>query len=62
MCGRFTLSTPPEKLAKQFELPEVPLLEPRYNIAPSQAVAVVRVSMEDEERMLEMMRWGLIPS
>ncbi len=61
MCGRFTLAVPAETLAKQFELPEVPDLEPRYNIAPSQAVAVVRVDTEAEQRMLEMMRWGLIP-
>ncbi len=61
MCGRFTLTVKPETIAKQFELAEPPELEPRYNIAPSQAVPVVRVKMEAEERILEMMRWGLIP-
>jgi putative SOS response-associated peptidase YedK len=61
MCGRFTLAAPAETLARQFELPEVPVLEPHYNIAPTQAVAVVRLELDREERMLELMRWGLIP-
>lgn len=61
MCGRFTLAVPAEALARQFELPEVPVLEPHYNIAPTQAVAVVRLELDREERLLELMRWGLIP-
>ena len=42
MCGRYTLKTRAEVLAEHFELPEVPWFEPRYNIAPTQPVAVVR--------------------
>jgi putative SOS response-associated peptidase YedK len=61
MCGRYTLTTPVGKLAEEFEitgpLPEVPA---RYNIAPTQEVAAVLT--EDDERHLEMLRWGLIPS
>jgi putative SOS response-associated peptidase YedK len=44
-----------------FELPYVPPLEPRYNIAPTQPVAAVRFDSEAGERELEMLRWGLIP-
>ncbi len=41
-----------------FELDERPSIEPRYNIAPSQEVVVVRQS--EERRRLEWMRWGLV--
>jgi len=61
MCGRFTLSTPPEDLAQQFELPQAPSVEPRYNIAPTQPVAAVRLHPDRGERLLDMLKWGLIP-
>ncbi len=61
MCGRFTLSTPAETLAEIFELTETPQLPPRYNIAPTDAVATVRLPAEDTERELALLRWGLIP-
>lgn len=59
MCGRFTLHTTPEHLVEEFALPEMPLLEPRYNIAPSQPVAALR--LESGQRRLAMLRWGLVP-
>jgi putative SOS response-associated peptidase YedK len=64
MCGRFTLRASPRVIAEQFELFESPDFEPRYNIAPSQAVAAVRVQVEVEppRRELVFLRWGLIPS
>src|SRR5207247_2326526 len=36
--------------------------EPRYNIAPTQAVPVIRQNPEKPVRELSLMRWGLIPS
>ncbi len=60
MCGRFTLHFPAELLAEIFGLPEMPGLVPRYNIAPTQASAVVRSS--GKVRGLDMLRWGLVPS
>ncbi len=42
MCGRFTLRTPPKDLVEIFQLLRTPELAPRYNIAPTQPVAVVR--------------------
>lgn len=59
MCGRFTL-TVIEDLEPFFELDERPDLVPRYNIAPSQEIAVVRESREGR-RTLSLMRWGLTP-
>jgi putative SOS response-associated peptidase YedK len=41
MCGRFTLRTPARDLVEVFELLREPELSPRYNIAPTQNVAVI---------------------
>ena len=60
MCGRFTLRTPARDLVEIFELLREPELSPRYNIAPTQRVAVVRQSGKDRE--IAVMRWGLVPS
>ncbi len=62
MCGRFTLTATPEALAALFDLPDAPALPPRYNIAPTQPVAVVRTAPHDGRRELALVRWGLIPS
>ena len=62
MCGRYTLATPTEALAELFQLQTaLPSLRLRYNIAPTQPVAVVRRSTEGEREMV-IMHWGLIPS
>ncbi len=60
MCGRFTLTTTPAELTEAFPDVEVPEeLAPRYNIAPSQPVAVIA---NTEVKRVELYRWGLIPS
>jgi putative SOS response-associated peptidase YedK len=60
MCGRFTLSSSPSKLAKHFDLLDIPKhLQPRFNVSPTQEVAVV--AQRDTARELSFMRWGLIP-
>lgn len=59
MCGRFTLAADQTTLSMTFpgfNIPEAP--SPRYNIAPSQPVAVVA---NRETRDLEFYKWGLIP-
>jgi putative SOS response-associated peptidase YedK len=61
MCGRYTLATPDEVIAELFDLPEPPCLAPRWNIAPTQPVAVVRTG-DTGERELASLHWGLIPS
>src|SRR2546428_4649892 len=62
MCGRYTLKTPIERLSEKFQFPEIIPLKPRYNIAPSQSVAVVRLLPEDTDRKLALLRWGLLPA
>jgi putative SOS response-associated peptidase YedK len=62
MCGRYTLSAEPALVAEHFGVASVPAeLKPRYNIAPSQPVPVVRRDGAGP-RHLELLRWGLIPS
>lgn len=60
MCGRFTLRVPAAELVEIFRLLRRPDVQPRYNIAPTQPVAVVR--RIDRGRELSMLRWGLVPS
>ncbi len=62
MCGRFTLSTPASELAQIFDLPEEPTLVPRYNIAPTQPVGLVRMQPQTQAREWALTLWGLIPS
>jgi putative SOS response-associated peptidase YedK len=62
MCGRFTLRTTGKAVADFFGLREIPELLARYNIAPTQPVAAVRVSQHHAGRELAMLRWGLIPA
>lgn len=61
MCGRFTLTAPAEMVAEHYQLSELPLLAPRYNIAPTQPVAAVRLGVH-RGRELTHFRWGLVPS
>lgn len=60
MPGRITLTTPAEALRAAFPALQVPdELNPRYNIAPTQPVAVVTNTAPDK---LDFFTWGLIPS
>jgi putative SOS response-associated peptidase YedK len=66
MCGRFTLTVDPNELREILRVFSVQVpqqsfdnLKPRYNIAPTQPVAVVT---NDSPRKLDFHRWGLIPS
>ena len=61
MCGRFVIELSPNLVQKVFGLAEVPDLPPRYNVAPTQLVPVIR-AVSDGSRRLSMMRWGLVPS
>jgi hypothetical protein len=62
MCGRYTLKTPVERLSEKFQFPEIIPLKRRYNIAPSQPVAVVRLLPEERRRRLDLLHWGLVPA
>jgi putative SOS response-associated peptidase YedK len=62
MCGRFVLFAAAEAVSEVFEAQAASGLVwpgPRYNIAPTQLVTVVR---QADVRRIELMRWGLVPS
>ncbi len=61
MCGRFALIVDAAVLADVFEVDPPGGHQPRFNIAPTQTVPVVRTG-EEGRRECEMVRWGLIPS
>lgn len=60
MCGRFTLTIDPAQLQAIFQAQSPSDLTPRFNVAPSQAVAVI--ANRAEPRAIELFRWGLIPA
>jgi len=61
MCGRFSQYNEQEEFEDRFEItdPSGVLFEPRYNIAPTQNVPIILI--EDDNRVLKLMRWGLVP-
>lgn len=60
MCARYTLHASADLLAQLFGLPAIPPLSPRYNISPSQEIAVIG-SKAGGGRGLAMFRWGFVP-
>jgi putative SOS response-associated peptidase YedK len=60
MCGRYAVTSAPEAIRALFGYPEQPNFPPRYNIAPTQPVAIVRPDHAGR-RELVLVRWGLIP-
>lgn len=60
MCGRYTITATPEVIRALFRYEEQPNFPPRFNIAPTQPIAVVRLM--DGKRQFALMRWGLLPS
>ncbi len=61
MCGRFSITTAPEAMRAIFNYENMPNLEPRYNVAPTQPIITIRLD-EGHARTLVAVRWGLIPS
>lgn len=64
MCGRATLTAPAEDIAEIFEAKPIVIGPPRYNIAPTQPVVIVRPprgASSGDARELALVRWGLIP-
>ena len=60
MCGRFTITATPDQLEQAFPGIAIPSqIVPRYNIAPSQPIAVIP---NDGKNAVDFFLWGLIPS
>lgn len=60
MCSRYSLTSPHEAVRRVFGYVNDEPFPPRYNIAPTQPVAIVRTSAA-VARELALVRWGLIP-
>jgi putative SOS response-associated peptidase YedK len=62
VCGRYVQASSPSLLAERFDVEEirVPELDQRFNITPRSLVPIVAVSKE--RRVLDVVRWGLVPS
>lgn len=63
MCGRFVFAVSPEWIRERFQVPFVPEVPPRYNVAPTDPILAVRVLSEDPTRREAVfLRWGLVPA
>src|SRR5476649_274704 len=60
MCGRYVITSAPAAIRRLFGYIEQPNFPPRYNVAPTQAVPIVRFA--EGKRQFALVRWGLIPS
>jgi putative SOS response-associated peptidase YedK len=60
MCGRYVITSTPKAIRALFGYGEQPNFPPRYNVAPTQPIPVVRLL--DGKRAFALMRWGLLPS
>jgi putative SOS response-associated peptidase YedK len=61
MCGRYRLSRQAQFLRDHYGIEDDVDWAPRYNIAPTQQVAVVRQHPNEPKRTFTTLRWGLIP-
>src|SRR5262245_5650800 len=63
MCGRYDNLIPRDAYGELFRAARIPLLNfpPRYNIAPTDQIPIVRIDPRAGERAPVMARWGLIP-
>ncbi len=63
MCGRYRLSRTKQIIEEHFDtVSGEEYWSPRYNIAPTQPIPVIRQNPKEPVRELSLLRWGLIPS
>ena len=60
MCGRYRLSRRKQIIEEHFVASGDEERSPRYNIAPTQPVPVIRQNPREPVRELSLVRWGLI--
>jgi putative SOS response-associated peptidase YedK len=60
MCARYVITSPAAAIRVLFGYTERPDFPPRYNVAPTQPIPVVRLT--DGKRSLALMRWGFLPA
>jgi putative SOS response-associated peptidase YedK len=60
MCGRYIFTSAPEAMRQLFRYLEQPNFPPRFNVAPTQPIAIVR--LVEGQRHFVLVRWGFLPS
>jgi putative SOS response-associated peptidase YedK len=60
MCGRFAQRSDPRRIANEFKVADMPQVEARYNIAPTQDILSIRRAEDNREAVF--LKWGLVPS
>jgi putative SOS response-associated peptidase YedK len=64
MCGRVRLSSDVSEIKLVFSIPPrrpSPNFPASWNVAPTDALPVVRYDVKAGERSLDILRWGLVP-
>ena len=64
MCGRYAITLPPQAARDYFGYVDQPNFPPRYNVAPTQPVPIVRQERDPrggEARRFQLVRWGFLP-
>jgi len=63
MCGRYRLSRRKQIIEESFDTADwQDDWSPRYNIAPTQPVPVIRQHPKEPGRQISLMKWGLVPN
>ncbi|MBY6241596.1 SOS response-associated peptidase [Methylosinus sp. Sm6] len=64
MCGRYAITLPAKAARDYFGYVDEPEFPPRYNIAPTQPVPIVRLERRADvfSRRFQLVRWGFVPS
>jgi putative SOS response-associated peptidase YedK len=63
MCGRYRLSRRKQIIEEHFDSADwQDDWSPRYNVAPTQPIPVIRQHPKEPVRQISLMRWGLVPS
>jgi putative SOS response-associated peptidase YedK len=63
MCGRYDNLIAREAYRQLFKAERLPQsnFPPRYNVAPTDQIPILRIDPRDGQRELVMARWGLVP-
>jgi putative SOS response-associated peptidase YedK len=60
MCARYVITSPAAAVRALFAYDELPNFPPRYNVAPTQPIPIVRLL--DGKRSYALVRWGFLPA
>ncbi|MGA8650641.1 MAG: SOS response-associated peptidase [Xanthobacteraceae bacterium] len=60
MCARYVITSPADAVRALFGYAELPNFPPRYNVAPTQPIPIVR--LDEGKRSYALVRWGFLPA